>query len=158
MISDKWIDCSNVRRVCDSVSRSLRTGRLERELQMVQLSAARCSCIAIFWVSVMSFASMSLCVSSRRVFIVVNVYFVTDSVRKLLDAPSYINTVLNKKWPISHARGAQNVVRCLYVLLRFNNFYRNWHTKVHYRVRNNQPRNRKLSQMNPVQIFTPCFF
>jgi hypothetical protein len=30
-----------------SVSKSFRTGRLERELQMVQLSATRCSCIAI---------------------------------------------------------------------------------------------------------------
>jgi hypothetical protein len=32
-------------RVC--VSKSFRTGRLERELQMVQLSATRCSFIAI---------------------------------------------------------------------------------------------------------------
>jgi hypothetical protein len=31
----------------ESVSKSFQTGRLERELQMVQLSAARCSCIAI---------------------------------------------------------------------------------------------------------------
>jgi hypothetical protein len=31
----------------DGVSKSFRTGRLERELQMVQLSATRCSCIAI---------------------------------------------------------------------------------------------------------------
>jgi hypothetical protein len=29
------------------VSKSFRTGRLEQELQMVQLSATRCSCIAI---------------------------------------------------------------------------------------------------------------
>jgi len=29
------------------VSKSFRTGCLERELQMVQLSATRCSCIAI---------------------------------------------------------------------------------------------------------------
>jgi hypothetical protein len=32
----------------EGVSKSFRTGRLERELQMVQLSAIRCSCIAIF--------------------------------------------------------------------------------------------------------------
>jgi hypothetical protein len=32
----------------DSVSKSFRTVRLARELQMVQLSATRCSCIAIF--------------------------------------------------------------------------------------------------------------
>jgi hypothetical protein len=29
------------------VSKSFRTGRLERELQMVQLSASRCNCVAI---------------------------------------------------------------------------------------------------------------
>jgi hypothetical protein len=40
-----------------SVSKSFRTGRLERELQMVQLSATRCSCIAILWVSLVSFAA-----------------------------------------------------------------------------------------------------
>jgi hypothetical protein len=31
----------------EGVPTSFRTGRLERELQMVQLSATRCSCIAI---------------------------------------------------------------------------------------------------------------
>jgi hypothetical protein len=31
----------------EGVSKSFRTGRLERELQMVKLSATRCSCIAI---------------------------------------------------------------------------------------------------------------
>jgi len=31
----------------EGVSKSLRTGRLEQELQMIQLSANRCSCIAI---------------------------------------------------------------------------------------------------------------
>jgi hypothetical protein len=35
-----------------------------------------------------SFAAITLCVTSQRVFIVV-VYFVIDSVRKLLDTPSY---------------------------------------------------------------------
>jgi len=34
----------------EGVSKSFWTGRLERELQMVQLSATRCSCIAILWV------------------------------------------------------------------------------------------------------------
>jgi hypothetical protein len=33
------------------VSKSFRTGHLEQELQMVQLSATRCSCITIFSVS-----------------------------------------------------------------------------------------------------------
>jgi hypothetical protein len=32
----------------EGVSKSFRTGRLERELQMVELSATRCSCIAIY--------------------------------------------------------------------------------------------------------------
>jgi len=32
---------------CEGVSKRFRTGRLERELQTVQLSATRCSCIAI---------------------------------------------------------------------------------------------------------------
>jgi len=32
-------------------SKSFRTARLERELQMVQLSATRWSCIAILWAS-----------------------------------------------------------------------------------------------------------
>jgi hypothetical protein len=34
-----------------------------------------------------SFAAITLCVASQRVFIVV--YFVIDSARKLLDTPSY---------------------------------------------------------------------
>jgi hypothetical protein len=37
-----------------------------------------------------SFAVMTLCVASQRVFIVVSVYFGIDSVRKLLDTPSYM--------------------------------------------------------------------
>jgi len=38
----------------EGVSKSFRTGSLERELQMVQPSATRCSCIAILWVSLVS--------------------------------------------------------------------------------------------------------
>jgi hypothetical protein len=37
-----------------------------------------------------SFAAITLCVASLRVFIVVNVYFVVDSVRKLLDTRNNI--------------------------------------------------------------------
>jgi hypothetical protein len=73
----------------EGVSQNFRTGRLERELQMVQLSATLCRCIAILWVSLMSFVAITLCVASQRVFIVISVYFVMDSVRKLLDPPSY---------------------------------------------------------------------
>jgi hypothetical protein len=36
-----------------------------------------------------SFAAILLCVASQRVFVFV-VYFVIDSVRKLLDTPSYL--------------------------------------------------------------------
>jgi hypothetical protein len=36
-----------------------------------------------------SFAAITLYVASKRVFIVVSVYFVIGSVRKLLDKPSY---------------------------------------------------------------------
>jgi hypothetical protein len=76
----------------EGVSKSFRTGRLEREMQIVQLSAIRCSCIAILRVSLVSFAAIILCIASQRVFTVVSVYFVIDSVRKLLDTRSYIAT------------------------------------------------------------------
>jgi hypothetical protein len=71
----------------EGVSKSIRTGRLEGELRVVQLSATRCSIIAILWVSLVSFAAITLCVASQWVFIFV--YFVIDAVRKLLDTPSY---------------------------------------------------------------------
>jgi len=61
----------------------------EQELQVVQLSAIRCSCIVSSWVSIVSFAAITLCVASQRVFIVVNVDFVIDQIRKLLDITSY---------------------------------------------------------------------
>jgi hypothetical protein len=83
---------------------SAQTGRLERELKMLQLSASRCSCIDILWVSLVSFAAITLCVASQRVFIVV--YFVIESVPKLLIYSRIINCVLI--WctvtlrPISH--------------------------------------------------------
>jgi hypothetical protein len=95
------------------VSKSFRTGRPERELQMAQLSATTCSCIAILWVSLVSFAAITICVASQRVFIVVSVYFVIDSVRKLLDTPMYmlpncvlintskINNVRIRRWVVS---------------------------------------------------------
>jgi hypothetical protein len=40
-----------------------------------------------------SFAAITLCVASQRVFIVVSVYFVIDSVQKLLDTLSYIHII-----------------------------------------------------------------
>jgi hypothetical protein len=58
----------------ENVSKSFRTGRLERELQMVQLSATRCNCR--YFVSQSSeFCSHNSCIASQRVYIVV-VYFV----------------------------------------------------------------------------------
>jgi hypothetical protein len=53
------------------------------------------SCIAILWVSLVSFAAITLCVASQRGVFIIVVYFVIDSVRKFLDAPSYIQ---KKKW------------------------------------------------------------
>jgi hypothetical protein len=44
----------------EGVCKSFRTGRLERELQMVQFSATRCSCVAL-----VSFAAITLCVASQ---------------------------------------------------------------------------------------------
>jgi hypothetical protein len=73
--------------VYEGVPKTFRTGRLDRELQMVQLSATRRSYIASLWVRLASFAHITLRVASR-VFIVVSVNFVIYSVRKLLDTPS----------------------------------------------------------------------
>jgi hypothetical protein len=47
--------------------------------------------VSLFCESVNEFAAITLCVASQRVFNVV--YFVIDSVRKLLDTPSYCPSV-----------------------------------------------------------------
>jgi hypothetical protein len=73
----------------EGVSKNFRTDRLKQELQMVQLSGTSCSCIAILWVSLVSFAAITPCVASQRVFTVVSEYFVIGSDQKLLDTPSY---------------------------------------------------------------------
>jgi hypothetical protein len=59
-----WIDDSQEKPKYEGVSKSFRTGRLERELQMVELSATGRSCIAILWVSLVSFVAIILCVAS----------------------------------------------------------------------------------------------
>jgi hypothetical protein len=82
----------------EGVTKSFRTGLLEWELQMVQLSATRCSFIAILWVSLVSFVAIILCVASQRVFVVA-VYFVIDSVRKLLDTSSVCSLNLRDSLP-----------------------------------------------------------
>jgi hypothetical protein len=69
------------------IYQSFQTGCLEQELQMVQLSAIICSCIAILWVSLVSFVTINLCVASQQVFIIV-IYFVINSVWKLLGTSS----------------------------------------------------------------------
>jgi hypothetical protein len=78
--------------IYEDISKSFRIGLLERELKMVQFSTIRCSCIGILWVSLVSLAAITLCIASQRVFIVV-VYFIMDSVRKLLDTPSQAYSV-----------------------------------------------------------------
>jgi hypothetical protein len=88
----KELDSQSFKRlqsVYESVSKCFRTGRLERELRMVLLSATRCSCIAILWVSPTSFAAITLYVTSQRAIPKVSAYFVIDSVRKLLDTHPY---------------------------------------------------------------------
>jgi hypothetical protein len=80
------------------VSRRFQTGCLEQELQMVQLSATRCSCIAIMWASLVSFSTKTLCVACQWVFIVaIVVCLIIDSIRKLLDTPFYLLNGIQKK-------------------------------------------------------------
>jgi hypothetical protein len=69
------------------VSKSFRTGRLQRVLRMVQLSATTRSCIAIMWVSLISFAAIILYVAYQRVITKVSLNFVIDSVRKIVIHP-----------------------------------------------------------------------
>jgi len=57
------------------------TGHLEQELQMVRLSATRCNCIAILWVSLVSFTAITLCVASQRATLKLGVYFVMTQSR-----------------------------------------------------------------------------
>jgi hypothetical protein len=66
-----WLIILYWRNNYEGVSKNIPTGRLERELQMVQLSATRCSCIAVLWVALVTSAAIALCVASQRVFIVV---------------------------------------------------------------------------------------
>jgi hypothetical protein len=46
---------------------------------MVRLSATRCSCTAILWVSLVSSATITLCVASQWVFIAVCILLSTQS-------------------------------------------------------------------------------
>jgi len=74
--------------IYEGVSRIFRTGRLEQKLQMVRLSANRFGRIAILLVILVGFAAITPCVASRWVLLFI-VYFVLDSVPKLLVTHSY---------------------------------------------------------------------
>jgi hypothetical protein len=49
---------------CEGVYKSFRIGLSEWELQMLQLCATKCSCIDILWASLVSFATITICVAS----------------------------------------------------------------------------------------------
>jgi hypothetical protein len=82
--------CLLILHIYEGVTKSFQTGHLKQKLQMVQLSATRCSCIAILWVSLVSFATITLWRGQQQVIPKVSMYFVIDSVWKLLDTPSYM--------------------------------------------------------------------
>jgi hypothetical protein len=56
-----------------------------------------------------SFFAITLCVASQRMF-VVSVYFVIDSVRKLLDTPSYIYKMHGQRSVLGNAYGQLAVI------------------------------------------------
>jgi hypothetical protein len=80
---------TTLREKYESASKSYRPGSLERELHMIQLSITRCSCTAILWVSLVSFAAITLYVASQRVFISVVVLLLYRLGKKTLDINSY---------------------------------------------------------------------
>jgi hypothetical protein len=59
---------------------------------MVQLEATRYSCIAILWVSLVSFAAITLCVASQRVLTVV--YFVMTQSGKFWIYPRILEVAI----------------------------------------------------------------
>jgi hypothetical protein len=99
----------------EGVSTSFRTGRLERELQMLQLSATRCSCVTILWVSLVSFATLTFVLLLNMCLLLLLCYFVSDSVRILLDTPSYTvklgNAVLYPKYKFGGLTTLQSLFR-----------------------------------------------
>jgi hypothetical protein len=96
----------------EGISKSFRICRLERGLQMVQRSATRCSYIAILWVSLASFAAITLCAASQRVFIVVSVYFVrTQSgnfwLHPRIPSPFLLHSKYGDLWPVQEGGEAK---------------------------------------------------
>jgi hypothetical protein len=65
---------------------------------MVQLSATNWNFIATLWVSLVSFAAITLCVASQRVFIFVSVHFVVGSVRIHPRIVIVMNEELRGRW------------------------------------------------------------
>jgi hypothetical protein len=47
------------------------------------------------------FATITLCVASQGIFVVVSVCFVIDSVQKLLDTPSYIPDIMRPEHEVT---------------------------------------------------------
>jgi hypothetical protein len=119
----KFVNFLSLIRGC--VSKRFRTGHLERELQMVQLSATTCSCIAILWISLVSFAAITLCVASQRMFVVV--YFVIDSLRKLFVTPSYNKLTWTRgmwKYRVVHIIDINIEVHSTWNIILSNELYR----------------------------------
>jgi hypothetical protein len=117
--------------VYESVSISFRNGRLERELQMVQLSATRCSCIAILWVSLVSSASITFCAASQRVPIIVVYFVMTQSgnvwIYPRIFTPSFFqrhfsvvlpSTPSSSKWSLPFGISDYNFYEFLIVFMR----------------------------------------
>jgi hypothetical protein len=73
----------------EGLSKIFRTGSLEQDLQTVQLSATRCNCIAILWVSLVSFVAKPFVLLLNEclllLLLLLLLLFVIDSVRQLLD-------------------------------------------------------------------------
>jgi hypothetical protein len=63
-----------------------------------------------------SFAAITLCVASQLVFIVV--YFVINSIRKLLDIPSYMNNVDVVSHILCELRNKRSVADILFYGMR----------------------------------------
>jgi hypothetical protein len=93
-IKKSYLKVLDLSEMYEGVSKRFQTGCLEQELQRVQLCATLCSYITILLVSLVSFSTITLCVASQQVLIVV-VYFIINSVWKLLDIPLYFISCIN---------------------------------------------------------------
>jgi hypothetical protein len=114
---------------------------------MVQLSATRCYCIAILWVSLVRFATITLYVASQRVIPKVSVYFVIDSVRELLDTPSYI---LPLGWETRWTDGRTDGFYCL-IMRVFSQFMQTAHSTKLYQTTRSIPASHRALNL-PVSL------